>query len=222
MSDIYSGGDDFSTGKAGGDSGGWGSADLLKYGPLAAGAVGFGAMLGQGPGSLPAQYGELQAGVPGMRAESDVLSHEGGALVGQGTEALRMAQHGELTPEQRAQLGQYQTGLTNQARQQFFNMGRNPDADTAFIGQTADIDAKVNAMAQQQIQTTIQLGLGQISGGSSLSGQALGFTNAANQALIAAGEAQIKLDKQYSDSLTSAFTAIGQMFGAAAKVAVAA
>jgi hypothetical protein len=198
------------------------SLNPLSLGPLAIGGAGLAFMLGQGPGKLPPQYGQLEASVPGLQSEAAALEAQGGALVGQGTEALRMAQHGELTPEQQAQLKQYSTGLTNQARQQYAAMGRNPDQDTAFIGTTADIDAKVNAMAQQQIQTTIQLGLGEISGGSSLTGQGLGFASAANQALIAAGEAQIKLDQQYSQSLTSAFSAIGSMFGAAAKVAIAA
>ena len=64
-------------------------------------------------------------------------------------------------------------------------------------------------MAQAQIQSTIQLGLGEISGGSSLIGQGLSFQTAANQALIAAGEAQIKQDQTYSAALTSAFTALG-------------
>lgn len=199
----------------------WLSANtLMKGGALAAGGAGLGMMLAQGPGELPGQYRDLQGGVPGMRSQSELLSHEGSALVGQGTEALRMGAAGELTPAQQAQLNQYHTGLTNQARQQFYGMGRNPDQDTAFISQTADIDAKANAMAQEQIRSTITLGLGEITGGSSLSGQALGFTNAANQALIAAGEAQIKMDENYSKSLTSAFTAIGSMAGMAAGAAV--
>lgn len=200
-------------------TGGGSSFNPMSLGPLALGGAGLGAMLAMGPGSLPQQYGDLTGAVPGMRAEGHVLEGEGQALIGQGTEALRMAQHGELTPEQQAQLKQYSTGLTNQTRQQFAAMGRNPDQDTGFITQTANNDAQVNAMAQQQIQTTIQLGLGQISGGSSLSGQGLQFESAANQALIAAGEAQIKLDQAYSSSLTSAFGAIGQMFGVAAKAA---
>jgi len=138
-------------------------------------------------------------------------------LVGQGEDALAMAQRGELTPEQRAQLSVYGTGLTNQARQMYAGMGVNPDKDTSFLSTTADIDTKVNAMAQQQIQSTIQLGLGEISGGSSLISGGLGNVNAANSALLQVGEAQLKNDQAYSSNLTSAFGAIGSLFGGVAK-----
>jgi hypothetical protein len=203
---------------SGSSSSGIGSGALSFAGP-AVGALGLGALLAQGPGSLPVQYQQLENNVPGMEQEATSLETQGGTLTGQGTQALQMAQNGQLTPEQQAQLSLYQTGLTNQSRQQFAAMGRNPDQDTAFINQTANIDTQVNAMAQQQIQSTIQLGLGELSSGSSLIGQGLGFENAANQALIAAGQAQIQLDTSYSTNLTSAFSAIGTLFGAATKVA---
>jgi hypothetical protein len=160
---------------------------------------------------LPSQYGQLTASVPGLRQEAGSLESQGGALVSQGTQALAMAQRGELTPEQQAGLKQYGTGLTNQARQQFANMGRNPDQDTAFLSQTANIDTQINAMAQKQIETTITLGLGEITGGNSLTSTGLGFETAANNALIAAGQAQIQQDTAYSASLTSAFTALGKL-----------
>ncbi len=194
-------------GSGGNISGGF---DISSAAALGVGALGVGAMMGA-PHGLPAQYGQLQGEVPWLQGEARDLTGQGHTLVGQGTEALAMAQRGELTAPQKAQLGQYSTGLTNQSRQQWAAMGRNPDQDTAFIGQTADIDAKVNAMAQQQIQTTIQLGLGEISGGNSLIGQGLGFENASNNILIEAGKAQMAADKNYSDSLTSAFKAIGTM-----------
>jgi hypothetical protein len=149
------------------------------------------------------------------------LEAQGSGLVGQGQEALAMGQRGELTAPQQAQLKQFSSGLTNQARQQYMNMGRNPDQDTSFLSASADIDSKVNAMAQQQIQTTIQIGLGEISSGSSLTGQGLGFENAANQALLAAGQAQMQADKSYSDSLTSAFSSIAGMFAKAAPALLA-
>jgi hypothetical protein len=197
------------------------SNPLSTYGPLAAGAIGFGSLLAMGPGSLPPEYGQLTAGVPQLQSEALNLEGQGGALINQGTQALGMAQAGQLTPEQQAQLKVYSGGLENTARQTYASMGRNPDQDTSFITTQGNIDTQVNAMAQQQIQSTIQLGLGEISGGNSLNSTALGFENAANQALIAAGEAQVKLDTSYSSSLTSAFGAIGQMFGAAAKAAPA-
>jgi len=218
-SDLF---DTMNSGSSSDSSGGFSNSQMLGAGALGAGALGFGALLAQGPGSLPTQYGQLTAGVPGLQTEAHTLEAEGSGLVGKGQEALAMGQRGELTAPQQAQLKQYSGGLTNQARQQYMNMGRNPDQDTSFISATADIDSKVNAMAQQQIQTTIQLGLGEISSGSSLTGQGLGFENAANQALLAAGQAQLQQDKSYSDSLTSAFTSIGSMFAKAAPLLLAA
>jgi hypothetical protein len=203
-----------SGGNISGSIGDPGSSGLFSgAGALGLGALGLGAILGKGESPLPAQFQQLQANAPGMMSTGQGLVGQGQGLVGQGQQALAMGQAGTLTPEQQAQLKVYTEGLTNQARQQFYNMGTSPDSNTAFLSTTADIDTKVNAMAQQQIQTTIQLGLGEMSGGSSLIGQGLGFENAANQALLAAGNAQLQQDKNYSDSLTAAFSAIGKMAG---------
>jgi hypothetical protein len=203
-----------SGGNISGSFGDPGSSSLWSgAGALGLGALGLGAILGKGESPLPAQFQQLQGNVPGLMSTGQGLVTQGQGLVGQGQQALGMAQRGELTPEQQAQVGQYSTGLTNQARQMYYNMGVNPDNNTSFLSTTADIDAKVNAMAQQQIQSTIQLGLGEISGGSSLIGQGQGFENAANQALIAAGNAQMQQDKNYSDSLTNVFSGIAKMAG---------
>lgn len=177
---------------------------------------GSGGILGSifgGPNPLPGEFQAVKSEVPALAQSSDALKNFGYGLLGQGGEALGMAQRGELTAPQQAELGRFQTGLTNQARQQFYGMGRTPDKDTAFIGTTADIDQRVNAMAQQQIQSTIALGLGELSSGSSLFGQALGFDQAAINALIQSGQAQIHSDEAYRKSLTEAFSAIGKIFG---------
>lgn len=193
--------------------GGISGSTALGVGALGLGAAGFGAMLSRGESPLPPDFAALRASVPGLNAEADWLRGEAHTLAGQGGSTLDMAARGELTPAQQAQLDQYGTGLTNQTRQQFYNMGRNPDADTAFISQTADNDAKINAMAQSQIQSSIALGLGQLSSASSFSGQGLGYSSAANNALLAAGEAQLKHDAAYSKSLTGAFSAIAGLLG---------
>ena len=182
-------------------------------GVLGLGALGVGSMLAQGPGNLPPQFAQVEQNAPWMTSAGEQQFGQGENLVSQGTSALSMAQAGQLTPEQQAQVNVYGTGLTNQARQMYSNMGVNPDADTSFLSTTANIDQQVNAMAQSQIQSTIQLGLGEISGGNSLISSGLSYDNAANQALLAAGQAQIQLDQQYSSSLTGAFGAIGSLFG---------
>jgi hypothetical protein len=205
-----------SGGNISGSIGDPGSSSLFSgAGALGIGALGLGSLLAQGPGPLPAQFGQMQSEVPGMLSTGQGLVSQGQGLVGQGQQALGMAQRGELTPEQQAQLKVYSGGLTNQARQMYYNMGTNPDANTSFLSTTADIDTKVNAMAQSQIQSTIQLGLGEISGGNSLIGEGLGFDNAANQILLQAGQAQLQQDKNYSDSLTSVFSGIAKIAGAA-------
>jgi len=203
-----------SGGNISGSFGDPGSLSMGSAGALGLGALGLGAVIGMGPSPLPAQYGQLQGQVPWLQSTGQGLVGQGQGLESQGQQALGMAQRGELTPEQSAQLKQYSTGLNNQSRQMWASMGRNPDQDTAFLSQTANVDAQVNAMAQQQIQTTIQLGLGEMSGGNSLISQGLGFENAANQILLQAGQAQMQADKSYSDSLTSAFGAIAKMAGA--------
>lgn len=205
------------------DSGGGSASPFASLNsPLLAGgigALGLGAILAKGESPLPQEYAQLTGSVPNLRAEAGSLEQQGQTFTNQGAQALAMAQRGELTPEQQAQLSQYNTGLTNQARQQFASMGRNPDQDTAFINQSADITAQVNAMAQSQIQSTIALGLGETQAGASFAGAGLGFESAANSALLEAGKAQLQQDKSYGDSLTSAFAAIGSMFGSIAKTA---
>jgi hypothetical protein len=201
--------------------GGLNGSQLGGAAALGVGALGFGSILAKGESPLPAQYGQAEGQVPWLQSTGQGLVGQGSGLVSQGQSALAMAQAGQLTPEQQAQLSVYGSGLTNQARQQFYNMGQNPDQSTAFLSTTADIDAHINAMAQQQIQTTIQLGLGEISSGNSLISQGAGFENAGNQILLQAGQAQLQQDKDYSSSLTSAFSSIGSLFATGAKLALA-
>jgi hypothetical protein len=201
-------------------SSGFSTGQMLGAGALGLGALGVGSMLAQGPGNLPPQFGQMEGQVPWLQSTGQSIVGQGQGMVTSGQQALQMAQNGQLTPEQQAQVNVYGTGLTNQARQMYANMGVNPDKDTSFISTTAQIDQQVNAMAQSQIQSTIQLGLGEVSGGSSLIGQGNGMENAANQILLQAGQAQLQMDQQYSSSLSSAFGAIGSLFGAVAGGAV--
>ena len=77
-----------------------------------------------------------------------------------------------------------------------------------FAAALLTVVASYAYMAQQQIQSTIQLGLGEISAGQ-------GFESQANQALVQAGQAQLNADKAYSDSLTSVFSSIAKILPAA-------
>ena len=192
----------------------------LTGGGLALGAGGLAYLLSQGPAPLPSEFQTLTGDVPQETAEATSLEAGGQALTGQGAQALQMAQQGQLTPEQQAQLSLYHEGLSNTAEQTFASMGRNINQDTSGISAQAQIDTQVNAMAQAQIQSTIALGLGEVSAGNTMTNTGLGFQNAANSALIAAGQAQVQADTNYSNALTGVFTAIGSMVGAAGKAAV--
>lgn len=189
----------------------------LGLGALAVGGAGLGLMLGQGESPLPSEFGTLTSSVPTLRSQGSALFNTGQGLIEQGQGALAMAQAGQLTAPQQAQLNQYERGLNNQAIQTYASMGRDYNHDTSAISTSANIRAQVNAMAQQDIQSTIALGMSELQAGGSFTGQALGFESAANQALIAAGNAQVQLDKDYRQSLSSAFSAIGTMFGGAMK-----
>lgn len=194
-----------------GGSNGLSSSSALDLGALGIGAAGLGYLLSQGPSPLPSEFSELTASVPMLNAQGGTLFNEGQTFTTQGAQALDMASKGELTPEQQAQLSLYKGGLQNTAAQTYASMGRNPNQDTSFISTQGNIDTQVNAMAQAQIQSTIALGLGETSAGSTYSGEALGFESAANSALIAAGNAQIQQDQSYSNSLTGVFTALAKL-----------
>lgn len=194
-------------------SGGIGGFSPLQLGTLGVGAGALGYLLSEGPSPLPSEFNSLLGNVPTLESEGGTLFGEGQGFINQGQGTLSLAAEGQLTAPQQAQLDQYRQGLSNTAAQTFASMGRNINQDTSGISAQEDIDAKVNAMAQQQIQSSIALGLGQISEGNTLSGQSLGFQNAADQALITAGQAQVQADTAYSQSLSSAFSAIGSMFG---------
>lgn len=194
-----------------GGSNGLSSSSALDLGALGIGAAGLGYLLSQGPSTLPSEFSELTASVPMLNAQGGTLFNEGQTFTTQGAQALDMASKGELTPEQQAQLSLYKGGLQNTAAQTYASMGRNPNQDTSFISTQGNIDTQVNAMAQAQIQSTIALGLGETSAGSTYSGEALGFESAANSALIAAGNAQIQQDQSYSNSLTGVFTALAKL-----------
>jgi hypothetical protein len=216
MADDGSGGKDPSVG--GGLSGG----SLMSLGALGVGAAGLGTLLGEGESPLPWQFGQVSNNAATLENESGTLFNEGQAFTSQGAQALQMAQNGQLTAPQQAQLEQYREGLNNTADQTYASMGRNVNQDTSGISTKANIDAQVNAMSQQQIQSTIALGLGETQAGQGFTGQALGYETAANNALIAAGNAQVQQDKDYSAALTGAFSSIATILGSVGGKAIAA
>lgn len=212
---------DPNTGLSTDGSSGLSSSSLLGLGGLALGGAGLGAILAAGPAPLPSEFGTVTGTeVPWLQSAGQYAENLGQEYAGAGAQALQMAQAGQLTPEQQAQLSKYASGEQNQAIQTYANMGRNFNQDTSAISTQGEIDTNVNAMAQQQIQTTIALGLGEVSAGSTFMGQGATDIGAATNALITAGNAQIQLDTNYSNALTSVFTAIGSIAGAAAKVAI--
>ena len=193
---------------------------LGSVGTAVAGGAGLAGLFASGSDQLVPQFQQLENNVPQIENEAQTLEGEGQTFTTEGTQTLNNAAAGVLTPEQQAQLSVFHTDLTNTANQEYANMGRNPNQDTSYISTQADIDTKVNAMAQQQIQSSIALGLGQIGAGNSATGQGLGFQNAADAALIAAGNAQVASDAAYSTALNGAFSAIGTILGGSIGAAV--
>jgi hypothetical protein len=212
--------DDGSGGKDQSGGGGLSGSSALGLGSLTIGAGGLAAILGQGESPLPSEFSQLTASVPTLQSQGATVFGEGQGYLNQGAQALQMAQNGQLTQPQQAELDLYSQGLKNQTAQTYAGMGRNANQDTSAISSQAHNDEMVNAMAQKEIQTTIALGLGETSAGGSLTGQALGFESAANQALIAAGNAQLQQDKDYSSALTGAFSSIAQILGGGAMKAI--
>jgi hypothetical protein len=197
-----------------GDSSTFGGAGSSGAGPTALGlgslSLGSNSMFGP---SLPIETTEAEMMVPGLSSGAADLYGRGTALYGQGSEALGMAQRGELTAPQAAELKNYSTGLQNVSNQMFASMGRNVTQDTSAIGAQAFIDSQVNAMAQKEIQTTIQLGFGELSAAGTFTQESLGYSQAAANILMEAGKQQLEADKAYTEALTSAMTGIGKMFG---------
>ena len=185
----------------------------LGLGSLAAGGAGLAGLFSMGETAPPWEFDQVASNAGTLESESGTLFGEGQQFTNQGAQALQMAQNGQLTAPQQAQLQQYSQGLNNTADQTYASMGRNINQDTSGISTKANIDSQVNAMAQQQIQSTIALGLGETSAGSNFSSTALGYENAANQALIQAGNAQIQSDQAYSTALSGVFSALGGIAG---------
>lgn len=189
----------------------------LGLGQLAGGAIGaadLAMVLGRGESSLPSEFGTVAGSwAPAQFQQGQTEFGAGYTLANKGTQALTMAQRGQLTAPQQAALGETRNALSNQAAQMYYSMGRSPTRDTSFLGTTADIDAKVNAMAQQFIQTTIQLGGAELSAGASFMTAGSSAESAATNALLAAGSAQMKLDEDYSNAIQAAFGAMAKGFG---------
>ena len=203
-----------STGQFGIPSGSSSSLGSLgNLGPLAAGGAGLAGLFTASETPPPWEYGQIASNATAEEGQGGQLFSQGQGFVGSGAQALQMAQNGQLTPQQTAQLQLYRGGLQNTAAQTFASMGRNINQDTTGISAQADIDTKVNAMANAQIQSTIQLGLAETGTGNSLIGEGLGAENAANNALAVAGKAQVDADTAYSSALTGAFSAIGTLLG---------
>ena len=204
---------DISGGK-GASGGGFGGADLLSLGTLGAGAGALGYMLSQGPAPLPPEFGAVTGtNVPVLEKQAGVLNTEGQQYINAGETTLSNAAAGKLTPEQQATLSLTAGGLANKTDQTIASEGMDPNRSTNAISFAALNDAQVSAMAQQFIQSSIALGFGQVQAGTTMTGQASADISAADQALIAAGQAQIQQDTNYSNSLTSVFSSIASLAG---------
>jgi hypothetical protein len=218
MSDVpYTGGTTVGSGSTGGGSSPF---SLSTLGPLAAGGGGLAALLASGGGpNIPPQVGEVDTNATGLENEASTLYSSGNALIAGGESALGPAMAGTLTPEQQATLTVERQSANNVADQTFASMGRNINQDTSGISTTTDINTKLMAAANTFVQTNIASAFQEITTGASLTGQGSTDLSAANTALLQAAQLTMTADTNYSNSLTSAFSAIGQIFGGVAGAA---
>jgi hypothetical protein len=190
---------------------------LSTLGPTAAAGGGLAALLLSGGGpQIPWQVGQVGANATGLEGEASTLWGTGNQLIAGGESSLGPAMAGVLTPEQQATLTTEQQSAENVADQTFAAMGRNPNQDTSFISTQTDINTKLMAAANTFVNTNIQNAFSEISAGGTLTSQGNTDMNAANQALLESARLTMQADQNYSNSLTSAFSAIGTIFGGVA------
>jgi hypothetical protein len=169
-----------------------------------------------GPSPLPPQTSTVTGTyAPTLFNQGGAAFAGGQSLAAGGESALAMAQAGQLTAPQQAQLGIYQRDLENQALTTYRGMGIEPTKSTSFLSTQQDIDQHVLAMSQQFIQSTIALGGAELSAGASFMGLGAQFEDAASKDLLATAQMQIQQDTAYSNLIGSTFASIAKMAGAA-------
>ena len=179
-----------------------------------------------GPSPLPPQTGtvtnvlaptQLAQGQQAF-AGGEALVAGGQSLLAGGQSALEMAQRGELTPPQQAQLDVYKKGLENTALQTYSSLGITPSKSTSYLSTQEDIDTKTLAMAQSFIQSTIALagaeftaGGAEFSAGTSMMGLGAQFEDAATKDLLATAQMQVQQDQAYSKLIGDTLGSIAKM-----------
>lgn len=163
---------------------------------------------------LPPQTGTV-TGVyaPQQYAQGQADIAQGSALAAGGQSALAMAQRGELTAPQQAQLDVYRKGLENTALQTYSGMGITPSKSTSYLSTQEDIDTKTLAMSQAFIQSTIALGGTELSAGTTMMGLGAQFEDAATKDLLATAQMQVQQDQVYSKLIGDTLMSIGKMAG---------
>jgi hypothetical protein len=211
MSDVpYTG--DLSGGKDPGSSSS--PFSLGSLAPAAAAGGGLAALFLSGGGpNIPPQVGQVDTNAGGLEGEATNLWSTGNSLIAGGQSALAPAMAGVLTPEQQATLTVERQSADNVANQTFASMGRNINQDTSGISTQTDINTKLMAAANNFVNTNIASAFSEIQAGASLTGQGTQDMSAANTALLQAAQLTMTADTNYSNSLTSAFSAIGMIFG---------
>lgn len=219
MSDVpYTGG----SGSTGGGSSSSSPFSLGSLAPAAAAGGGLAALfMGGGGPDIPPQVGQVEGNATGLENEASSLWGSGNALIAGGQSALGPAMAGQLTPEQQATITTERQSANNVADQTYASMGRNINQDTSGISTQTDINTKLMAAANNFVNTNIASAFSEIQAGASLTGQGTQDMSAANTALLQAAQLTMTADTNYSNSLTSAFSAIGTLAGGIAGAAVA-
>ena len=182
---------------AAGGGGLLGGMDWKTLGLLGLGAAPLAMTLAKGEPSLPAQASQVQ----GIANQQQALAQQLQPAV---QNYLNSVATNSPTAAQAAQLAIQQQGLVNQARQQLYNAGGDPNTDTRYLQQLQQIQQTMTASQQAMIQTNLNAALG-------LSGQQQNYLGGAATNLTNLAQMQINQDTAFSNQLTAATQALGQV-----------
>ena len=174
--------------------------------PAAAAAVGSsnplgnlfkGANIGQLAGLGAAGF--LLANQPKVPSATNAAIANAGPLAALGQANIAQTQP---TAIQQQVLDKIQQDAVNQARQMYFQQGRDPNVDSSYIQVAQNIALQNAALAAGFVQQANQLGVQELQG--------------ANATLAAAGQQQLQVQQNFNNSLILVATALGRLFGGSA------
>ena len=169
-------------GKSGGSSSLFSSPlSLGGVGTAAAGGAGLAGLFSMGETAPPWEFGQVANNAATLEGESGTLFGEGQTFTNQGAQALELAQNGQLTQPQQAHCSCIVRGWAIRRRRPMPAWAAISIRIRLASARRPTLTRKSMLWLSNRSRSTIALGLGETSAGSSFSGQALGYESAANQ-----------------------------------------